>query len=127
MMRTLLPILFVTAFLIQLMGKSIITAHYLLNKEQITKALCVNKNKPSKKCQGKCQLIKKLKEQQKKEEGTAPVSLPEVMKGKTEWPAELNELTITVPSTVFTPAIFPTYAATMISVQCADIFHPPCC
>ncbi|MGL5889625.1 MAG: hypothetical protein ACRC3B_07065 [Bacteroidia bacterium] len=127
MMRTLLPILFVAALLTQLLGKSVITAHYLLNKEKITKELCVNKAKPTKKCNGKCQLIKKLKEQKQKEEGNAPVSLPEVLKGKTEWPAELNELAITVPVSEITNALFPVYVAAEISAQQSDIFHPPCC
>ncbi|MFN8713670.1 MAG: hypothetical protein ACK5Z2_12545 [Bacteroidota bacterium] len=127
MMRTLLPILFIAALLTQLLGKSIITAHYLLNKEKITKELCVNKAKPTKKCHGKCQLMKKLKEQKQKEEGNSPVSLPEVLKGKTEWPAELNEFAVTVPVSEITIALYSVYFVAETSVQQSDIFHPPCC
>jgi hypothetical protein len=127
MMRTLLPILFIAALLTQLLGKSIVTAHYLLNKEKITKTLCVNKAKPTKKCHGKCQLIKKLKEQKQKEEGNSPVSLPEVLKGKTEWPAELNEVAVTVPVSEISGNLFPAFLVAETSVRQADIFHPPCC
>ncbi|MCU0435944.1 MAG: hypothetical protein MUC87_20975 [Bacteroidia bacterium] len=126
MLRQLLPILIIAAFLVQLTGKSVITVHYLINKEKISKTLCENKTRPTKKCHGKCQLLKKLREQKQKEEGNSPVSLPQVLKGKTEWPAELNEFTVTVFTTGFSNTVFPAYLPSQSSAQHTDIFHPPC-
>lgn len=126
MMRQVLSILFIAVFLVQLMGKTLVTAHYLIHKEKITRTLCENKSKPSKKCHGKCQLIKKLR-QQKQAEGNAPVSLPEVLKGKTEFPAELNEIAVSRITPAETRTLYPAYIPFQSSVQHTDIFHPPCC
>jgi hypothetical protein len=126
MMRQVVSILFIAVFLIQLMGKTFVTAHYLLNKEQISRTLCENKTKPSKKCHGKCQLIKKLRHQ-KQAEGNTPVSIPEVLKGKTECPAVLTEITVSLTSSAESRTVFPAYLLTQTTVHYADIFHPPCC
>ena len=42
----------------------VIKAEYLLNIDYITSVLCVNKEKPKLKCNGKCYLAKKLSEDQ---------------------------------------------------------------
>ncbi|TCI93036.1 hypothetical protein [Tenacibaculum sp. M341] len=37
---------------------------YAINYDYISKILCINKDKPALQCNGKCQLMKKLKQQQ---------------------------------------------------------------
>jgi len=44
---------------------------YKLNQQTIEQTVCVNKNKPQKKCHGKCYLKKKLLEQKKKQNQTS--------------------------------------------------------
>jgi len=39
----------------------VIVTNYQINKEEITEAFCVNKDKPELKCNGKCHLKKQLK------------------------------------------------------------------
>ena len=41
-------------------SKFVIFCAYLVNKEYITEVLCVNKDKPTMKCNGKCHLTKQL-------------------------------------------------------------------
>ena len=43
-------------------------AYYELNKAYITEMFCVNKSRPSLQCDGKCFLMKKLKQQDQQEE-----------------------------------------------------------
>ncbi len=37
---------------------------YVINYDYISKVLCINKDKPEMRCNGKCQLVKKLKQQE---------------------------------------------------------------
>ncbi len=45
------------------MSRGVVVADYLLNKDYIAKVLCVNRDKPEMKCNGKCHLAKQLKKQ----------------------------------------------------------------
>lgn len=45
------------------MSRGVVVADYLLNKDYIAKVLCVNREKPEMKCNGKCHLAKQLKKQ----------------------------------------------------------------
>lgn len=126
MMRSLLVLLFIVALFTQWMSKSIITTNYLVNQQRITAEKCINKKRPSKKCNGKCQLFKQLREQEQKENGNSPVTLPEVVKNSTEQPAVAHEFAIQLPisgktnETVFAELLLLRTAAAVI-----DIFHPP--
>jgi len=55
-------ILLFTALLAQTFSRSIAMADYMVNLEAYKKA-CVNKAKPMMHCNGKCQLLKKMKKQ----------------------------------------------------------------
>jgi hypothetical protein len=52
-------------------SKVIIWANYELNKAQITKDYCVNKDKPMMHCCGKCKLKKQLAEDEQKQKSPA--------------------------------------------------------
>jgi hypothetical protein len=54
-------------FFIQSISKLWVVANYVLNKEYISKNLCVNKAKPKMHCNGKCHLKKQLEKEDKKE------------------------------------------------------------
>lgn len=55
------------AFILQCFSKNLIVADYYLNTGAYAKN-CVNKSKPQLRCKGKCQMMKKLREEQKREE-----------------------------------------------------------
>lgn len=61
-MSRIITILLCSAFLIQTGFKVILYLDYQVNKEEITKKHCVNKDKPKMNCHGKCHLNKMMKE-----------------------------------------------------------------
>jgi hypothetical protein len=48
------------------LSQLVIVSNFLLNQDYIAKNLCVNKEKPVLKCNGKCHLAKELKENEEK-------------------------------------------------------------
>jgi hypothetical protein len=60
-MKSLSVILMMAAILGQTFSKSFLVLDYQLNKDYIARVLCINRNKPEMKCEGKCYLCKKLK------------------------------------------------------------------
>ena len=52
----------------QTFSKCFIVLEYQWNKDYIAKWLCVNRDKPAMKCEGKCYLCKKLKTDAKKDQ-----------------------------------------------------------
>lgn len=49
--------------LLQIFSRVVVMVDYQANKEYIMEFLCINRDKPELKCEGKCQLTKKLKAQ----------------------------------------------------------------
>ncbi|HJW15675.1 MAG TPA: hypothetical protein VJ499_01065 [Flavisolibacter sp.] len=64
-MKILAAILLSLVILLQSFSKWIIMADYEINKNYISKNLCINKKRPKLHCNGKCQLMKKLAEEEK--------------------------------------------------------------
>ena len=67
MWRFIAATFFLLSFLIQTFSTNLITADFYANQKYIAAALCVNKNNPEMKCCGKCQLTKKLKQEENKD------------------------------------------------------------
>ncbi len=96
---------------------------YVIDKDYITKFLCINQDKPELECEGKCHLIKQLKKQEER----TPVGLTVSMK---EYPvgfvkiyskkAKKQLLALKDKELFFYPSNY-TFLYT------ADIFHPPTC
>lgn len=55
-------------WLCQLSGRYFVMLDFYLNQQYIAKNLCVNRDKPSLHCNGKCHLNKKLKEEDKRDQ-----------------------------------------------------------
>lgn len=60
-LQNLAVMLMMGAMLGQTFSKSFLVLEYQWNKDFIARVLCVNRNKPEMKCEGKCYLCKKLK------------------------------------------------------------------
>jgi hypothetical protein len=60
------------ALLLQSAGQMVILINFKINQAYIARVLCENKDKPEMKCNGKCHLNKKLKEQETKEQNLPP-------------------------------------------------------
>lgn len=50
---------------------------YAINYDYISKILCINKDKPEMGCKGKCQLMKKLEQQQEDDFNSLRISMEE--------------------------------------------------
>ncbi len=98
-------------------------ASFKANQDFIAKTLCINRDQPEKKCNGKCQLTKKIAESKKESPEEAPVPQPDEQKQVLNCQAidhfEIN------PATA--PASKPRFAEDTFTAQsCAtDIFQPP--
>lgn len=105
----------------QTFSRSIALADYLVNLEAYKKA-CVNKAKPKMHCNGKCQMMKKLK----KQEGNNQTNMPAPIFNQ-------NELVLSsksfFPSLFFVNVIYTstyyTYTDDFSSNYLASIFRPP--
>ena len=65
--RFLVSLIFLLAVLLQTFSKDFVVLDYYINTDSYAKN-CVNKEKPKLQCKGKCQMMKKAKEEEKKEQ-----------------------------------------------------------
>jgi len=114
-------ILLFTALIAQTFSRSLAMADYLVNLEAYKKA-CVNKSKPKMHCNGKCQMLKRLKKQEGNNGTSAPVpkfnETELVLSSKSFFP------TINVSSSINLSKYF-IYKENFSSNYLGSIFHPP--
>ena len=65
--RFLVSLIFLLAVLLQTFSKDFVVLDYYINTDSYAKN-CVNKEKPKLQCKGKCQMMKKAREEEKKEQ-----------------------------------------------------------
>lgn len=119
MFKQLTTILILLAFIAQTFNRAAVVANYYTNTAAYAKN-CINKTKPQLHCNGKCQMMKQLKEEEKKEQqnNNRKSSQDEVLSSKS-----------------FFASITITRAITIIEfcnhhiglpIDCStDFFHPP--
>ena len=76
-MKKILVILLTLLVFLQPLSKVWIFVSFKINQDFIAKNLCENRAKPILKCNGKCQLMKKLKQADKEEEKQTPQTIKE--------------------------------------------------
>jgi hypothetical protein len=76
-LKKILVILLTLLIFIQPLSKVWIFVSFKINQDYIAKNLCENRAKPILKCNGKCQLMKKLKQAEKEEEKQIPQTIKE--------------------------------------------------
>ena len=96
---------------------------YAINKEYISKNLCINKDRPKLHCNGKCQLMKKLAEEEKQ---NAPAE-SSLGKNKTslEWywqDLPPQEITALAGLKTLWPSLD---ASSLCTSDPRSVFHPP--
>ena len=120
-MKQLATIFLLLIILLQTFNRLVVEADYYINIGYIVKNLCVNKEKPSMHCNGKCYLARQLKEQQKQEQ--TPLS----KKGNSEIPLFLVNQEYNYKSAQFN--LNKSYPALNNNVKPVSfprsIFHPP--
>ena len=109
------------AFLLQSFSRVIITGDYYLNTSTYA-AKCENKAKVAMKCNGKCQMLKKIKQEDENEKKN-----PE-RRAENRNDLFINQFSIAVTSNTFsefTKQHFPIIADPKISDRPHSVFKPP--
>lgn len=104
------------------MSYSIIQAHFFIQQDQIAAIFCINQDKPEMKCDGKCELSKRLSEAQEKEKSPENITLKElnlvftipVFAGLNNSDFAIKEL-----------KLFPSAHFSKGDIRGFDFFHPP--
>ena len=122
MLRAILAIILLVAFAIQTFHKGGIVVSYYINRDAYAKN-CVNKTKPVLKCNGKCQMAKKILEQQKQDE-QAPERKMENKYQYLWFKCDFASLSFDnrVPAVLYNSSFIDPAPSTHLDA----IFHPPC-
>jgi hypothetical protein len=121
-MKRFLPILMLSAIVMQTFSTLIIIANYEINKSYITQNFCENKNKPKMNCNGQCHLNKQLQKQEKNE--NAPAN---PIKEKTQIQLFCQSNVFGYMNSYSEKNIYAPYSEKEISSPFSSLFHPPQC
>jgi hypothetical protein len=113
--------LLLAALMAQCFTRPILLVDYLVNIE-VYKKNCINKAKPKLQCNGKCQMLKKMKKQESQSDSNGPAP-------------KFNQSDYLLSSRSYFPSIdlkkgvnsnvFPTIEISFVSSFASSIFHPP--
>ena len=120
-LKPLLAILLLIGMLTQTFSKFFIVANYQLNKEYIAKYLCENRDKPQMHCNGKCQMMKKLKQQEKKDQDTPQNKIA----NNFEYTSNQGHSIVIDPGYTIALLKYPNYEAGIRTSFLPSFFHPP--
>jgi hypothetical protein len=120
--RQIIALLFFTAFLAQSLSKPFIIADYYTNTGKYAKN-CENKARPKMHCNGKCQMMKKLQEEEKKDQENQERK----SENKNEVGLSSKSFFYTVPNynTEFVKTMYPFLQSPKETDRSFEVFHPP--
>ena len=115
-------IILLLAFLGQTFSQGVYYLGYMVDKREYEKN-CVNKARPMLHCNGKCQLMKKMMEAEKKNQ-----QAPELKLVKSDGFTTQSSFYMAVPAVALplTRFLIPTEQGAPVD-QASSIFHPPLC
>jgi len=121
MIRQVAAIFLLFSFALQVFNRSIIVLDYFANTASFAKN-CENKARPMLHCNGKCQMMKKLKEEEKSDQQN-----PEhKSENKNEIVSSKSFFTTVSAKKASLPKVFIAYHSTLFpQPSAADVFHPP--
>lgn len=120
MFRLTATILLMFAFAVQVFNRAFVVADYYVNTGHYIEK-CENKDEPDLNCEGKCQVSKKMKEEDKKEQQNPgrKGNNNEVLSSKSSYATlALQKFTIALSPISYYKLFIPTTC-------CSEIFHPP--
>lgn len=102
MPKVLLHIACSLLILLNGMSYSIIQAHFFIQQDQIVVIFCINQDKPEMKCEGKCELGKRLSEAKNQQKNGEEITLEELsliytLEGSWEFDLKPIKPTLTIP------------------------------
>lgn len=119
-MKSFLTISLALLVLLQSFSRMWIVMDYQANKDFIAKVLCINKDKPKLKCEGKCYLTKQLKKEEQKEKQN-----PEKTGAKYEVYLTASSFVLQHAFAAVQPVSYPSFEINYAGSRLIDIFHPP--
>jgi len=123
-LKQVTTILLALLIFLQPFSKIWIVLSFKINQDYIAKNLCENRAKPTMHCNGKCQLMKKLKQAEKEEQN----QLPQTFKEKSELLYCHNLKNFSICRKIYfkeKKQAFFDYKFQFTSSFNSDIFHPP--
>jgi hypothetical protein len=123
MWKQLTAAIFLLAFLAQTFSKAIIVMDFYANQKYIAQNLCVNRNNPKMHCCGKCQLCKRLNQEDNKDKQN-----PERKNENKDEVLSSKSFFATCNFTRFLSANleYTSYQNGKITSRSFAVFHPPC-
>lgn len=119
--KQIVSLILLSVFLLQIFSRFIICADYIINKDYIAKVLCINKDKPRMRCEGKCHLKKQLDKEEKKEQSpTNPIK----EKNEIQFFSESNSVSSFVAIPLVSKQIS-VYSFSLSEKHTLTVFHPP--
>jgi hypothetical protein len=120
--KKIIAVILLLVFTLQTFYTTAFTVWFYANRKAIAKELCINKNQPELKCEGKCFLNKQLKETSQHQDEEAPLRIKQLLEGS------LFTVT-TITHTLSAPAVVRTHTSGITGTYsydpCKSIFHPP--
>ncbi|TWI82486.1 hypothetical protein LX66_5059 [Chitinophaga japonensis] len=107
--------------LAQTFSKAMIVAEYQLNRDYIAKFLCVNRDKPKLHCNGRCHMMKKIKQEEKKDQDNPERKAENKFEIIT---AAFQPASIT-PFRTVSNMEYPVFQESICTDFTASFFHPP--
>jgi len=117
---TVVAVLF--ALMLQCFSKMIVVAEFYANRDYIARNLCINRLNPAVHCEGRCQLDKRILQDEKngKDKEAFRSAREEVLSSKSFF------ATSVVPVTVAVVRVYPIGRVAGPVDRPISIFHPPC-
>jgi len=98
---------------------------YVFDYQYISEVLCINKEKPELKCNGKCHLMKELAKASEDEKPTSSDKKNHHSEIEVLFIEELNSFAIEQNSLVFNNKNTSVYSNLYSRLNCKTFFHPP--
>jgi hypothetical protein len=118
MLRNTVILTLLISTLVATFDKSFIVLNFFANQKYIAQNLCENRNKPKLNCCGKCQLRKKMNQEEKNSQLPERKAMNEIL-----FCSEL--ITYKFSAEAIPDNKFPRLDPIIISYSYSDIFHPP--
>ncbi|HEX9513564.1 MAG TPA: hypothetical protein VF939_23900 [Puia sp.] len=123
MLKQIPVILLFIGFLGQTFSKNLIFLNYQLNKDYIAANLCENRDKPQMKCEGRCYLCKRLKNEEKKDQENPERRAENKFESI---PFQLG-FALTHPASRIIIVNYPRFQEAIYNSFMLSFFHPPQC
>lgn len=122
LLKKVLAILFLFSYIVAMLRPIAPIIEYAINQDYIAEFLCINKDKPELKCNGKCHLKKEIKKAQEETHKSLSINIEDYpISPVYNFNSSLNK---TFTSSTY-KSVFYSYTKKYIYLYISDIFHPP--